>query len=326
MANALRRELESLPQDKSGKVTLYAVASPNSFREASFKGSTDPVDSFYLTVDAAMLANHGTEKIIKPLITSPSVVAGLMKEGKIHQSVMHYELKNSIRETQSEYGLVLPPAQMAEKIAQRFDDKMISTPYYVPFKNNGQTALIEILEQGKADPARIADTILSSNAAKQYQNKLKLVSRDSEAGRLVTAIMNFPEAYIQTNTGDPESLMDEATVELNDLWINGECLGDVKINYYYNNNFTSVEDSDFEHEVESITFGVLDDNDKVIQVTLTGDQAKLIEHLYVKNDGVEDDIATQIIKLSPELSEVAERFSQNEINEVHRERQANYQM
>lgn len=323
MANALRRELESLPRDNSGKVTLYAVASQTSFRQAAFSGNTDSVDSFYLSSDAAMLASHGTGKVIKPLITDPASAAAIMKTGRLHQSVMHFELKNSIREAQEEYGFVLPPAQMADKIASKFDGKMITTPFYVPFKGNGQSALIEMLEQGKADPSRIADTVLSSNAAKQYQNKLNLVNRDADAARLLSAVMEFPEAY--QGKVDPQSLMDEATVELSDVVVNGQPIGDLEVTYFYSNVFSSVEDGAFEREVKSITFGVLDDNDNETVVTLTGEQAKLMEHLYVKNDGVEEKIANEIIEQSPELTSASNNFAQNEMNNANRDRQASYQ-
>jgi hypothetical protein len=323
MKNVLRRELESLPRNDSGKVTLYAVATQNAFREAAISGSTDPVNSFYLSANSAMLASHGTGKVIEPLVTDPASAAAIMKTGRLHQSVIHFELKNSIREAQDEYGFVLPPAQMADKIGSKFDDKMMTTPFYVPFKGNGQSALVEILEQGKADPSRIADTVLSSNSAKQYQNKLNLVNRNTDASRLLSAVLEFPEAY--QNKVEPQSLMDEATVELNDVVVNGVPIGDIEVTYFYTNIFSSVEDNSFEHEVKSITFGVLDDNDKETIVTLTGEQAKLMEHLYVKNDGVEEKIKNEIVEQSPELSSASNNYSQNEINNANRDRQASYQ-
>ena len=269
-----------------------------------------------------MLASHGTSNVIKPLVTDPASAAEIMKTGRLHQSVIHFELKNSIREAQDEYGFVLPPAQMADKIGSKFEDKMLTTPFYVPFKSNGHSALVEMLDQGKADPSRIADTVLSSNSAKQYQYKLNLVNKDLVAARLLSAVMEFPEVY--DNKVEPQTLMDEATVELSDVVVNGVPLGDIEVTYFYNNIFSSVEDNEFEREVKSITFGVLDDNDKETTITLTGEQAKLMEHLYVKNDGVNEKIKNDIVEQSSELSSASNNFSQNEMNNANRDRQASY--
>jgi len=316
----------------------------------------------YLDETAAKVATLGENKPIQTISLSPFEFASKVRSGQVHESVVHAAFAESMKEVISEYGDMLDADQLTERIGVAVDEALQGSPFEnVQFKyTNTKRALSEMISDCLMKPKKLADTLMVHKSADAYKRHLNhytyMVKCDALVDHLLDNVAKLGDPDYEKSLKPMKDIRDlrnkrmsdktpeehkqyeryenEVSIDVPASMISvGRCIDmhidfpvdEVELHYSHDDSFKeSPEDGDIPMDLDGVTLYMLDEQDNDYFVTLTGEDARVIEAAVLEPNASSERVKEEVIDNSPELTEQVEAYNKQCAKDEHDLRMASY--